>query len=135
MQNFIGTSTPLSERCAEEPIHIIGMIQGYGLLFALSEPDLIMRQVSANVSTLLGVSPEILLGQSFEAVQGEQFETFRALAMNRLTLPSECVSFNRLVVRMIPVVVVAVGMWESALSISRVCGKGGKQCHRFPGFP
>ncbi|MDX6460199.1 MAG: hypothetical protein QOE55_3896, partial [Acidobacteriaceae bacterium] len=35
----------------------------------------------------------------------------------------------------IPVVVVAVGMWESAWSISKVCGKGGKQYHRFPGFP
>jgi hypothetical protein len=33
------------------------------------------------------------------------------------------------------VVAVAVGMWESALSISKVCGKGGKQFYRFPGFP
>jgi hypothetical protein len=33
------------------------------------------------------------------------------------------------------VVVAAVGMWESPLSISRACGKGGKQHHRFPGFP
>jgi hypothetical protein len=33
------------------------------------------------------------------------------------------------------VVVAAVEMWESALSISKVCGKGGKQYYRFPGFP
>jgi hypothetical protein len=33
------------------------------------------------------------------------------------------------------VVVVAVGMWESALSISKVCGKGGKRHYRFPPFP
>jgi hypothetical protein len=33
------------------------------------------------------------------------------------------------------VVVVAVGMWESALSISKVCGKDGKRHYRFPGFP
>src|SRR5271167_5238822 len=26
-------------------------------------------------------------------------------------------------------------MWKSASSISKVCGKGGKQHHRFPGFP
>src|ERR1035437_3720980 len=26
-------------------------------------------------------------------------------------------------------------MWESAPSISKVCGKGGKQHYRFPGFP
>jgi len=35
----------------------------------------------------------------------------------------------------LPAVVVAVGMWESVLSISKVCGKGGKQYYRFPGFP
>jgi hypothetical protein len=35
---------------------------------------------------------------------------------------------------MIPVVVVAVGVWESASSISKVCEKGGKRHHRFPGF-
>jgi hypothetical protein len=38
-------------------------------------------------------------------------------------------------IEFILVVVVAVGMWESASSISKVCGKGGKQHHRFPGFP
>jgi hypothetical protein len=32
-------------------------------------------------------------------------------------------------------VVVAEGMWESASSISKVRGKGGKQHYRFPGFP
>jgi hypothetical protein len=35
----------------------------------------------------------------------------------------------------LPAVVVAVGMWESVLSISKDCGKGGKQHYRFPGFP
>jgi hypothetical protein len=55
-----------------------------------------------------------------------------------LTLPPECVSLNRPGfedIKPILVVVVAVGMWESALSISKVCGKGGKQHYRFPGFP
>jgi hypothetical protein len=33
------------------------------------------------------------------------------------------------------VVAVAVGMWKLAFSISKVCGKGGKQHDRFPGFP
>ncbi len=33
------------------------------------------------------------------------------------------------------VLVVAVGMWESVLSISKDCGKGGKRHHRFPPFP
>jgi hypothetical protein len=35
----------------------------------------------------------------------------------------------------IPVVVVAVEVGESASSISRVCGMGGKQHHRFSSFP
>jgi hypothetical protein len=55
-----------------------------------------------------------------------------------LTLPSECVSLNRPVlgdIEFIPVVVGAVEMRESASSISKVCWKGGKQHHRFPGFP
>jgi diguanylate cyclase (GGDEF)-like protein len=65
--------------CALEPIQIIGHIQPHGLLFALSEPDLIIRHVSVNVSTLLGMSPETLLGYSIEKVFGaEQFETFRS---------------------------------------------------------
>ena len=54
-----------------------------------------------------------------------------------MTLPSECVSLNG------PgfedqysssSVVVAVGMWESASSISKVCGKGGKQHSSFSGL-
>jgi diguanylate cyclase (GGDEF)-like protein len=65
--------------CALEPIHIIGHIQPHGLLFALSEPDLIIRQVSVNVSTLLEIAPEKLLGCSIESVLGaQQFETFRS---------------------------------------------------------
>jgi diguanylate cyclase (GGDEF)-like protein len=65
--------------CALEPIQIIGHIQPHGVLFALSEPDLIVRHVSTNVSTLLGMSPDILLGCSFETVLGAQlFETFRS---------------------------------------------------------
>jgi hypothetical protein len=58
--------------------------------------------------------------------------------VNDVTLPSECVPLNQLVLGDFyssPVVVVAVGMWESASSISKVCGKGGKQHYRFPGFP
>jgi light-regulated signal transduction histidine kinase (bacteriophytochrome)/CheY-like chemotaxis protein len=82
MENFKEASIPLLDRCAQEPIHIIGHIQGHGLLFALSEPDLIIRQVSANVFVLLGFSPEMLLGQPFEIVLGAQFERFRAQVLN-----------------------------------------------------
>ena len=73
-------NSPLDlESCAREPIHIIGHIQPHGLLFALSEPDFVVRQVSTNVSALLGTSPDVVLGKSIEAVLGpQQFETFRS---------------------------------------------------------
>jgi diguanylate cyclase (GGDEF)-like protein len=75
--------------CALEPIQIIGHIQPHGLLFALSEPDLIIRQVSTNVSTLLEMSPETLLGCSIESVFGaQQFEAFRSQVMNNEPLPA-----------------------------------------------
>jgi chemotaxis family two-component system sensor kinase Cph1 len=81
MERLAERSNPLPglAKCALEPIHIIGHIQPHGLLFALSEPDLIVRHVSTNVSTLLGMSPDTLLGCSFEKVLGAQlFETFRS---------------------------------------------------------
>ncbi len=67
------------DRCALEPVHTIGQIQPHGVLFAISEPDLIVRQVSTNVLDLLGMSSAAVLGHPFEAVLGaEQFETFRS---------------------------------------------------------
>lgn len=66
------------ERCAQEQVHIIGYVQPHGLLFALSEPDLIIRRVSENIFAMVGISPETVLGGSIEAVLGApQFETFR----------------------------------------------------------
>ena len=42
-------------------------------------PDLIVRQVSANVSTVLGIAPEDVLGRSFFTVVGaQQFKTFQS---------------------------------------------------------
>src|ERR1700685_3396190 len=81
MERLADRSNPLPglAKCALEPIQIIGHIQPHGVLFALSEPDLIVRHVSTNVSTLLGMSPDILLGCSFETVLGARlFETFRS---------------------------------------------------------
>jgi diguanylate cyclase (GGDEF)-like protein len=69
------------ELCAKEPVQTIGHIQPHGLLFALSEPDLVVRQVSANVSDLLGMSPEMVLDRSIDAVLGSpQFERLRSRA-------------------------------------------------------
>jgi len=49
------------------------------------------------------------------------------LVLKEVTLPSECVSLSAVVLREIdPRGRRGVGMWKSALSISKVCGKGGK---------
>jgi diguanylate cyclase (GGDEF)-like protein len=77
----IGQQRPLPDLdlCALEPVQLIGLIQPHGLLFALSEPDLIVQQVSANVSTLCGMPPEAVTGHSIEMVLGSrQFEIFQA---------------------------------------------------------
>jgi diguanylate cyclase (GGDEF)-like protein len=76
-------SLPGLAACSQEPIQIIGHIQPHGLLFALSEPDLIVRHVSTNVSTLLGMSAELLLGHSFQSVLGAPlFETFQSQTLS-----------------------------------------------------
>jgi light-regulated signal transduction histidine kinase (bacteriophytochrome) len=65
------------DRCAQEPIHIIGSIQSHGLLFALSEPDLDVKAASANAAEVLGVPLDAIVGASFELVIGaELFATF-----------------------------------------------------------
>jgi len=92
MANLAEPITPITDLrgCALEPIQIIGHIQPHGLLFALSEPDLIIRQVSINVSTLLGMSPETLLGCSIESVLGaQQFDTFRSQVLNNEPLSAK----------------------------------------------
>jgi len=73
---------PDLDRCAEEQVQIIGQIQPHGLLFALSEPDLIVRQVSTNVSSFVGLSQESIVGRSFGTVLGTQlFEAFQSRVM------------------------------------------------------
>jgi light-regulated signal transduction histidine kinase (bacteriophytochrome)/DNA-binding response OmpR family regulator len=75
------------ERCAQEQVQMIGHIQSHGLLFVLSEPDLLVEQVSANTSVLLGVPPESVLGDSLEAVLGlEQFESLKAAVQSDIRL-------------------------------------------------
>jgi len=53
--------------CDQEPIHIPGRIQPYGMLFVL-DVELTISQVSANTTTLIGWKPEALLGTSFESL-------------------------------------------------------------------
>ena len=51
------------DSCADEPIHIPGSIQPHGVLIAVSEPDLVVRVVSANCADLLAVDADDLLGR------------------------------------------------------------------------
>lgn len=88
--------------CDREPIHIPGRVQPHGLLFALSEPALIVEQVSANVTQHFGVPPEGLIGSRFlERVRAESRDALgEALAApdlrdrNPLHVPLSGVTFD-----------------------------------------
>ena len=61
--DLVPVGTPIDlDNCAREPIHIPGSIQPRGVLAVVREPDLEIRQVSANVAELLGRSVEDRLG-------------------------------------------------------------------------
>jgi chemotaxis family two-component system sensor kinase Cph1 len=49
--------------CDQEPIHIPGFIQPYGLLLCLDSASLQIEQISQNIESALGRSVESLLGQ------------------------------------------------------------------------
>jgi chemotaxis family two-component system sensor kinase Cph1 len=57
-------------RCAEEPIHIPGSIQSHGMLLVVSDPALVVLQVSANVETMLGIPVDVVLGSALSTVLG-----------------------------------------------------------------
>eukprot|EP01132_Coremiostelium_polycephalum_P020576 gene20576-24453_t len=70
----------LLANCADEPIRFPGAIQPHGALLTLSEPDLHIVQVSANVAELFNHSPESLLGQPLHTLIGiEHAEAVRAM--------------------------------------------------------
>ena len=54
--------------CDREPIHLSGHIQPHGILIVLQEPDLKILQISANVVSYLGFTPESLLGKNLSAL-------------------------------------------------------------------
>lgn len=59
--------TAATRHCADEPIHIPGSIQPHGFFVAVEEPELVIRQLSANCATLLAVEPQVALGQPLDA--------------------------------------------------------------------
>ncbi|WP_439125324.1 MAG: ATP-binding protein [Pseudomonas rhizophila] len=62
----------LLANCADEPIRFPGAIQPHGVLLMLSEPDFVIRQVSANVLQLMGHDSHGLPGQTLDALFGQQ---------------------------------------------------------------
>jgi two-component system, chemotaxis family, sensor kinase Cph1 len=68
---FVPVGTPIDlDNCAREPIHIPGSIQPRGVLAVVREPGFEVRQVSANVTELLGRSVEAVLGRHLSALIG-----------------------------------------------------------------
>jgi light-regulated signal transduction histidine kinase (bacteriophytochrome) len=59
--------------CAQEPIHIPGTIQPFGVLLVVSEPDMTITQVSENVSDHLAVGIEDVLGQPLGSLMPTAF--------------------------------------------------------------
>jgi diguanylate cyclase (GGDEF)-like protein/PAS domain S-box-containing protein len=68
------------KHCASEPIHRPGAIQPQGVLLALDDTGLMVRQVSENCRELFPLAAEAILGQPFAALVGrEQAEQIRAI--------------------------------------------------------
>lgn len=87
----------LLANCADEPIRFPGAIQPHGALLTLSEPDLNIIQVSANVATLFNHAPEALLGQPLHRLIGtEQAHAVQAMAQHNtfLDAPALHVTLN-----------------------------------------
>ncbi|WP_308127949.1 SpoIIE family protein phosphatase [Modestobacter italicus] len=56
--------------CEREPIHVPGSIQPRGVLLAVSEPDMVVRQVSRNLADLVGMAWDDALGRPLADVVG-----------------------------------------------------------------
>ena len=56
--------------CEREPIHVPGSIQPRGVLLAVSEPDMVVRQVSRNLADVVGTAWDDALGRSLAEVVG-----------------------------------------------------------------
>ncbi len=71
--DLVPVGTPIDlDNCAREPIHIPGSIQPRGVLAVLREFDFEVRQVSANVTDLLGRPADAVLGKHLSTLVGTQ---------------------------------------------------------------
>ncbi|MBD2169129.1 GAF domain-containing protein [Calothrix membranacea FACHB-236] len=74
--------------CDREPIHIPGSIQPHGILFALTEPELTIVQVSQNTDEILGIAATELINQPISRLLDAQQVDFlrNCLGQEDLTL-------------------------------------------------
>lgn len=68
--------------CDREPIHVLGTVQPFGFLIALTA-DWLVSRVSANSAEFIGLSPEALLGKPIATIMSH--EALHSLR-NRITL-------------------------------------------------
>ena len=78
--------------CDREPIHVLGNIQPFGFLVAVSA-DWLVARVSDNSATFIGIAPETLLGQPLHMFFAEK--ALHAIR-NRVTLLRGADSVERL---------------------------------------
>ncbi|KAK0358687.1 hypothetical protein LTR94_034384, partial [Friedmanniomyces endolithicus] len=68
--------------CDREPIHVLGTVQPFGFLIALTA-DWLVSRVSANSAQFIGLTPDDMLGKPIAALlDGEAIHALR----NRITL-------------------------------------------------
>lgn len=76
--NVATTASVDLTNCDREPIHLLGAIQPFGFLLAVSTPDWFVQRVSNNVAAWLKVAPADMLGRSlFNFVSAEAIHTLR----------------------------------------------------------
>lgn len=76
--NGTGKKTYDSEFCGSLPLHIINLVQPYGVLVVLDKNDLNIVQVSENVNELFALNPEQIVNTSFrEYIPAEQLTEFK----------------------------------------------------------
>src|SRR5690349_16105356 len=64
--------------CDREPIHLLGMVQSFGFLIAVSVTDWLVERVSQNISRWINSKPEDLLGKPIdEVIQGNAVHAIR----------------------------------------------------------
>ncbi len=69
--DFLSPGTPVDlTNCEREPIHVPGSIQPRGVLLVVSDPDLVVEQVSENLGRLTGMPWQEALGRPLAEVIG-----------------------------------------------------------------